>query len=292
MKTDQLSQTAAFVAIKFYGMTRDDTYGSLFDDAVIEFYDRLVASLPKPFCYYHYWLTFGWVRKFYIWSEELLLPGDLLHVIARKWYIQRLTRELLDQGYSQIIVLGAGFDHLTYYYAQQGVACFEFDAPRMANLKRQFLIDHFPNKIQPEIITSYLPTDKPGKQFSKHPEIDPQKKTVVVAEGFFDYLEPDTVDQTIQSVRNYFSHNPALISTHFALEELPAFHQKVFKRSVQLVGEELRFRTPMTGFKQMLEEQGFSICQLHDSQEISTELHKHANTSLPVLKGFYVLKAK
>jgi len=291
MKADQISQTAAFVAIKFYGLSRIERFQPLFDDSVVTFYEKLIRSLPAPLRYYHYWLDFDWIRRLYIWSEELLLPGDLLHIVARKWYIQRMATQLVDEGYDQLIVLGAGFDHLSYHFTQHGIDCFEFDAPKMAALKRHFLSNCYPGQPHPDIITSHLPADDLKSEFSDHPRIDPSRKTIIVAEGFFDYLAPETVSRCLQQIRQYFSHNPALISTHFALNELPSFYRWVFKSSVKLVNEQLQFDRSIDSYKHLLSEAEFEISQLHDAQEISTEIQKVTHTNLSVLDGFYVLLA-
>lgn len=292
MKSDQLSQTAAFVAIKFYGLTRMDQYRSLFDDSVVAFYEQLIQSLPIPLRYYHYWLQQKWVRRLYIWSEELLLPGDLLHIIARKWYIQRMAERLLDEGYEQLVVLGAGFDHLAFDFAQRGIDSFEFDAPHMAALKRHFLSSCYPGRRHPNIIISHLPNDELGHEFSRHPQIDSNKKTIVVAEGFFDYLPPHLVASSLGQIQQYFSHKPALISTHFALDELSSFHRWVFKTSVNLVSERLQFNASMEAFRDILTNQQFELTQLHDAHEINTTIKNLVKTTLPVLKGFYVLLAQ
>jgi len=290
MKSDQLSQTAAFVAIKFYGLTQIDSYRSIFDNSDIQFYENLVKSLPAPFKFYHFWLKYRWVRAFYIWSEEKLLPGDLLHVVARKWYIQRMADKIIDQqGYEQLLVLGAGFDHLAFHYAQKEVASFEFDAPYMSGLKNSFLKKMYPDRPHPTIIQAYLPTDSLSELLTEH--IDPNKKTLVVAEGFFDYLESDTVTDLLANLKDFFTYKPTLISTHFALDELSPFHRKVFEWSVKIVGEKLQFHTPMPKLKKLLSEQGWQIRQLYDSKDIREELYKKILTSLPVLKGFYIFMA-
>ncbi|MGD8426721.1 MAG: class I SAM-dependent methyltransferase [Balneolaceae bacterium] len=289
MKSNQLSQTAAFVAIKFYGLTQIHSYRSIFDHSVIVFYEKLIKSLPLPFRFYHFWLRFHWVRAFYVWAEEKLLPGDLLHVVGRKLYIQRLTEELLSKGYEQLIVLGAGFDHLAFYYSRQGVPCFEFDAPYMSELKRQFLKEQYPLETHPTIIEAHIPNDHLERLLQKH--IDPHKKTIIVAEGFFDYLDSETVTKLLIQLRNFFSHNPALITTHFALNELSFFYRKVFQSSVTMVGEKLQFHTSMNDFKKLLEKQGFRISQLFDSKDIRADIAKKLSTSLPILKGFYIFMA-
>lgn len=291
MKPDQLSQTAAFVAIKFYGLSRTEEVQSLFDESIVSFYDQLIRSLPAPLRYYHYWLKFRWVRRLYIWSEELLLPGDLLHIVARKWYIQRMTTQLVEDGYEQLIVLGAGFDHLAFYFSQQDLPCYEFDAPHMASMKRQFFKDYYPSEKHPKIISTHLPEDSLETEFRAHPEIDPEKNTIVIAEGFFDYLKPQTVEHSLNQIKNHFMHNPVLISTHFALNELSAFYRWVFRSSVNLVNEQLQFGSSIEEFRRLLSNADFEVSQLHDAHEISDEMKKRTGTNLPVLAGFYVLLA-
>jgi O-methyltransferase involved in polyketide biosynthesis len=213
-------------------------------------------------------------------------------VLARKWHIQKITAELVDKGYGQIIILGAGFDHLGYHYSQKGLSCFEIDAPQMTALKQQFLHDCYPGRPHPDIIPSHFSDSQPVPEFTKHPKIDKHGKTIVVAEGFFDYLTSSTVDQILSQIRNYFSHNTALISTHFAVDELPSLHRHVFEKSVKMVGEELRLNASINTFKDILTTQGYKICQLYDAQEISENIQTHIKTSLQILKGFYILSAK
>ncbi|NGP89829.1 class I SAM-dependent methyltransferase [Fodinibius halophilus] len=291
MKADQLSQTAAFLAIKFYGLSRFDTFRSLFDDSVVSFYEHLVQTLPAPLRYYHFWLKFGWVRRLYIWSEELLLPGDLLHVIARKWYIQRMVKKCIADGYEQLIVLGAGFDHLAYHYCQQGMYCIECDVPYMAKRKRAFFQQFYPNSRHPLIIETYLPENQLIDVLGSQPNLDPNKKTIIVAEGFFDYLNTRTVKHTLQQLKQHFLNNPILISTHFALNELSPFQRRVFQSSVQLVGEELQLNKSMDEFEDLLSETNYKVLEHFDSQQIKETLHTHTDTNPPMLNGFHIVLA-
>lgn len=292
MKADQLSKTAAFVAIKFYGLTRHEKFRSLFDDSIVNFYDKLIKQLPGPLKYYHYWLKFNWVRRLYVWSEELLLPGDLLHIIGRKWYMKQMTDKLVKDGYEQIIVLGAGFDHMGYYYSQQGINCIECDVPNMAALKRQFLADTYPPKNQPPILNLFLPRNDLKTVIENSREIDLRKRTIIVAEGFFDYLEASVVRRSLEQLKTVFLHNPVLISTHFDLTELSKVHQWVFQSSVELVGENLQFKTTMEDFNHLLSKTGFHINEIYNSEQIRSEICKKSNTNLPILKGFYIFSAK
>jgi len=292
MKADQLSHTAAFVAIKFYGLTRIPSFRRMFDEQTITFYENLVQMLPAPLRYYHFWLKYRLIRKLYIWSEELLLPGDLLHILARKWYLQRMCDQLIAEGYQQVLVLGAGFDHLAHRYANEGLHCIEFDAPYMAEQKHFFYRNYYPDSKHPTICSAFLPENRLRDLLKNKFSIDPKKKTFVLAEGFFDYLEHDTIGDILQQLRAYFQTPPALLSTHFALDELPRIQQWVFKTSVRLVGERLKFRASMNTFRQLLADNGYEITHSLNSRTLAEDFKANMDTKLPLLKGFYIFRAE
>lgn len=292
MKPNQLSKTAAFIAIKFNGLTRTPAFQSLFDESVINFYDRIVQSLPSPLNYYQYWLKYNWIRRLYIWTEELLLPGDLLHIIARKYYIRQLVNELNNDDYEQMIVLGAGFDDLAFTYSQKGFSCSELDVPHMAKRKKQFLTTYYPASRHPEIISAHLTETQPKLPIESNPTINPDKKTVIIAEGFFDYMQTDLVETTLNQIQVYFSGTPALISTHFALDELRTYHKWSFKTGVKTVGEELKLHQDINEFRKLITRNAFAIKKQFDHQSMATELQQITSTELPILKGFYLLMSK
>ncbi|MCW9706430.1 class I SAM-dependent methyltransferase [Fodinibius salsisoli] len=291
MNADQLSQSAAFIAIKFYGLTRNPDFRGLFDEETIRFYESIVQTLPRPLSYYHYWLQFDWIRALYIKSEELLLPGDLMHILARKWYISKMLDELLNQGYQQLLVLGAGFDHTAYYYRQRGIPALELDSPRMAKLKKDFFQEVYPSYPHPSILAAQLPEHSLSDILENQETIAPQEKTAIISEGFFDYLTSQEVSNVLSTLHNYFIQ-PALLSTHFALDELPPHHRLVFRSSLNLVGEKLQFDTSMSDFKSHLLKHGFMIDRCYRPEEMADQFVAPLDTKLDILNGFYIISAK
>lgn len=292
MKPDQISKTAAFLAIKFYGLTKKKQFSSLFDGEILSFYDHIVQKLPAPLNYYHYWLQFNWVRRWYIKSEELMLPGDLLHVVARKLYIRQLVDKLIDDGYKQLIVLGAGFDDLAFSYRQKGIIAAELDVPRMSEAKRNILNSIYPNANYPELIGVHISDNSSNAIFPSFSHINPNKKTVIIAEGFFDYLKTRTVQHILAEAETHFAITPALITTHFALDELPKRHQWVFKTGVQSVGEKLQLHKSIHDFKHLFFESNFALQQQLDFISLEKKLRKQTGSNLSMLKGFYILLFK
>lgn len=291
MKADQLSQSAAFIAIKFYGLTRAKQFRTLFDHSVIGFYENTVRSLPAPLRYYHYWLRYRSIRSLYITFEELFLPGDLMHILARKWYIGQMVEELVSDGYEQILILGAGFDHLGLRYARQGLSSLELDAPHMVQLKRQILEQNYPKDSHPDILPLMLPDYPFAKCLQQQQSLSAEKKTIVIVEGFFDYLEKDAVKKILTTIRNHFI-SPALVGTHFALDELRPFHRFIFRSSLWLVDEKPKFGVSMKEFEHIIHSCGFRIEKKLSPQKFSRDLLTSINADFPVLKGFYLFSSR
>lgn len=290
MKPDQLSQTAAFIAIKFYGLTNMEPYRSLFHEATVEFYDRLVTELPSPLNRYHRLLKSPWLRKFFIFSEELLLPGDLMHILMRKRYIGNMVERLVKEGYEQLVVLGSGFDHLAVKHSRQGILSFEIDAPGMADLKGDFIGKYNYCNTGLQVIPAYFSRDTLGTILARHIDIDANKKTIIVAEGFFDYLTPRQSETLLKDLATYFNRNISLISTVFSLTELSLLRSWVFQLGVWMVGEKLKLHQTYSEFSKMLGDYNFEVVQHIDTEDMQIELAKK-NIALPILPGFHLVQA-
>src|SRR5690606_36898995 len=118
---------------------------------------------------------------------------------------------------------------------------------------------------------------------------NPKKKTLCVAEGFFDYLSLVSSEQILEDIKSLNSVNN-LLTTFFSLHELNLFHRYVFTTGVSLVGEILKFKLIKNEFVQFLEKLDFSLDEQLSHQEMQHDLVKNAEMKLPVLKGFYVMR--
>lgn len=292
MKFDRISKTAAFIAIKFYGLTKSGTFRSLFDQQTLLFYDRLVSSLPSPLNFYHAILDKSYVRKMLISLEELFLPGDLLHVIQRKYFIQGMVEKLKQKGSKQLIILGSGFDHLGSIFSKAGLRCFEIDVPGTIRTKQQFLkkygYEHKNLTVCPINFSNTLLNDIIGAING----IDPAAETVVVAEGFFDYLSPSETNRILNDLSGFFDNKVTLVSTVFSLDELFWFHSLVFKTSVRLVGEQLKLYRSLHEFNEILERNHFQTEKVHSSAELKSKLTGFRYSDWSILDGFYIIEAR
>ena|SRR5690554_1039999 len=102
MAHQKLSHTAAYIAVKFYCLILDPNIGENFSLSNKEFYAQVVKFLPKHLSWYYKALRSPTWLRFFIASEELLLPGDLMHIICRKFYINKYVDEAIKTDMSNL----------------------------------------------------------------------------------------------------------------------------------------------------------------------------------------------
>jgi len=282
-----ISHTAAFIAVKLYGLTRDPKAASHFSPEILDYYEHLIQRLPKHLSWYHTSLKSSLMRNFFIFSEELLLPGDLMHILCRKYYVGKLVQGLVDEGYEQIVNLGAGFDHLGAFHSRQEMPVFEVDFVSMIDQKKAFLeAERFLNK-NLHLVSCDISKERVAEKLRLHPQFEPMKKTIFVAEGFFDYLDLIPSERLVEDIGSMHPKNK-LVTTFFSLDELNAFHRWVFRAGVSMVGESLKFKITRDEFVELLEELNLELETEIPHQDMKSDFVQRIDSRLPVMKGFYV----
>lgn len=287
----QISRTAAYIAVKLYGLNQKQEIARSFDAFIPTFYELLVKDLPHPMKWYHRLLKWKWLRRFFIFWEELLLPGDLMHILCRKYYMNRKVEEALNNGAEQIINLGAGFDHLGAYYSQRGIPVFELDRPAMVIHKQDFIERHGFSNANLHFVGCDVNSKRVARALREHPKFDPKKKTLFVAEGFFDYLSLLPSEHLLEDIQS-LNYKNTLLTTFFSLDELNMFHNMVFRGGVSLVGESLEFKITRDEFVELLEELGFRMETEITHRDMKQDFVTKVGLTLPVLKGFYMFTFK
>lgn len=285
---NKLSLTASYIAVKFYGLTLNPKITAYFNSETVSFYEDVVTYLPKKLSWNQQAFRSAFWRKFFVWWEELLLPGDLMHIVSRKFYIEKKIQEALDLGYDQLVVLGSGFDHNALIYAGKGIPSFEIDTPSMISHKQKML-----SKSGYRSENLYLCPIDPTNQNIKEVLLetggfDPARKTIFLGEGFFDYLSLESTRAILKNIKS-FSSDFRLISTFFDLGELNFFHRFMFTSGVAMVGETLKLPLSKNEFKNLLSEFDIKVRGELSYIEIQEDLVSKMGINLPVLKGFYIL---
>lgn len=292
MKPNQRSNTAAFIAIKFYGLTRDLPFSFLFDRSVLSFYEKLVQSLPAPLHLYHTALKKRILRRFFTYWEERLLPGDLMHIILRKWFLTHRIETLRVRGYDQLLVLGGGYDHLAALYSNCGMNAIELDAPEMSRMKLHFIKNHGYQNRNLTLCEAFLTGDNLFEILKSEPALNPNASTVIVAEGFFDYFNQKECGFFLKDLRSFFKADCTLLSTIFALDELSGFRSAIYRNSIKLAGEELKLHLSQSAFINFLSAHGFKPEKCLGPEEMKRKVLLPHEINLPVLPGFHLVEAK
>ena len=134
----------------------------------------------------------------HIGPARLVLPGITTHYLARKRWIEGLTRQALQRGVTQVVVLGAGFDTLAWrlHREQPAVHFFELDHPATQSPKQRDLV--------PANNLTFLPADlsrvSPADALRACPVFFTDKPTLFIAEGLLMYFPEKEVLALLQGL--------------------------------------------------------------------------------------------
>jgi len=283
-RSNQISLTAAFIAIKFYGLMQEPKYRSFFSEKVIAFYDKTVSRLPRPLHHFHHLLQNKTIRKGFIGLEELLLPGDLLHILQRKWMINYLWEKKTPDHCEQLLVIGAGFDHLATIASQKGITAMEIDLSATSIIKKNIL-DQI-NASNPNLTVKN--SGFCGNTFASHiRELSPEKNTLIITEGFWDYQSLENNQLILDKITTHLKGEITIITTLFDISKLAPFHRSIFINSIRTTGEKIEFITKESNVNGLLNGAGFSL-QYYFTQKRILKLMKAKKVQISNLNGFAV----
>jgi len=125
---------------------------------------------------------------------DWMLPGQFEAFAHRKAFCERQVREGIDDGATQILVLGAGYDTLGWRLAPEfsGVNFFEIDHPATAHLKARG-IESLGRRKNLRLVAEDLGKRKLSDVLKTNKLWDLSEQTVIIAEGLVMYLSPEAV---------------------------------------------------------------------------------------------------
>ena len=189
MKHDTPSATAALVLKALLFAAHDRAHARLVSTEAAR-WSRLMAlkilRWPRLFLFAARSPLCRWLFQT---AERMLNPGFILHVAARKAFIDRLARTAIDAGAAQLIVVGAGYDTLALRIAASypRVRCYEIDHPTTQEAKRGALA-----AAAVPVNWWLVPADLSVRSFAEVsaelPRFDAGDNTLVVMEGVLMYL--------------------------------------------------------------------------------------------------------
>jgi methyltransferase (TIGR00027 family) len=156
-----------------------------------------------------------WIVPMVPLIEYLMMPGITLHYVLRKRYIEEHTVKAIQEGTTQVINLGAGFDTLAYRLSKQypNVNFIEADHPATHQAKKQALLTP-----QNELENLHLfPIDftiqKLEEELAKCSGFKKDRKTTFILEGVLMYLNETQIRQLFESLKQVINANVRVIFT-------------------------------------------------------------------------------
>ena len=125
---------------------------------------------------------------------DWMLPGQFEAFAHRKAFCERQAIEGIDDGATQTLVLGAGYDTLGWRLAQEfpGVNFFEIDHPATARLKARG-IESMGRRKNLRLVAEDLGKRKLSDVLKTDKSWDLSAQTIIIAEGLVMYLSPEAV---------------------------------------------------------------------------------------------------
>jgi methyltransferase (TIGR00027 family) len=201
-------------------------------------------------------------------TERLSIPGIRTHYVLRKKIIERETRAAIDEGFRQVVVIGAGFDVLSFRLAAEYplVTFVELDHAATQNAKRM-AAERYGSEVA--LVATDL-RDEPVNVALKRTTFDADAQTLFIVEGVFMYLPEAQISSTLQSIRRA-AKACRLIFT--------AMEGHGFAGSTSLAeswlkqrGEPFRWAITPDSVDPFLTRLGFDVLRIYGAEEIRAEL--------------------
>jgi len=154
------------------------------------------------------------VRNYFL--KRVYPAGMYEYVIARTKYFDSEFKKALQQGVEQAVIFGAGFDSrgIRFRDISKSTVIFELDAPVTQRAK----IDRYKEKgitIPPNLV--FIPIDFDKENISDRlaeSGFQRDKKSLFLLEGLTMYLQPESVDQTFQIIREFAGPGSMVVFDH------------------------------------------------------------------------------
>lgn len=274
--TSAPSTTAAVIAATLLVLADDPELAPLVDRAAVPYVERLVSEAAPLLGRTLTHLPWPVVRRLARRVERLLSPGFSAHYALRKQAVRNaVARAVVDDGFRQVVLLGAGFDMLSLSVPEPATV-FELDHPQTQAFKRRAVGECSPRPV------TYVPVDllrTPLRvALGWAPAFDPGAPTVFVAEGLVMYLPRPTVASLLSDAALLDrSRLVASIVTPDARRR-PDAQARLHSQSrlvdvcMRLIHERMLWSEPAATIPALMRRSGFEVTSMLESSDVAAGL--------------------
>lgn len=197
-------------------------------------------------------------------------PGIANVIASRVRCIDDLVVASNQEGITQLVILGAGYDSRTFRIPEIGntIRVFEIDQPSIQKRKLEILKAIF-TQIPDNV--SYIPINLDESSFVSSIEIsgfDTTIRTIFVLEGLVMYLMPESVDALLSDIVRCSGKNSRIVFDYYPQSLIEGTHPLPIAENIRMnmisVGEPVLFGIPDNRLVPFMEERGF-----HQVQDIT-----------------------
>lgn len=238
----------------------------------------LIPSALKPF------LHISLARKYF--SRVAAPRGIYEYVIARTKYIDAVFKQALTEEFSQIVILGAGFDTraLRFQEILEKTRVFELDVKATQHAKiSQYQKRHL---ALPTNLT-FIAIDFDHEPISmKLDEVNfcRQCRSLFILEGLVMYLHPQSVDKTFKTIINYAGKGSWVvfdyIYTSVLRKEGIYFGEEGIEQTVSRAGEQWHFGIEIGLIEQFLAKYELRLVDHKNAQDLERVFFSDASGRL------------
>lgn len=202
MQNDQASGTAALIAASLVLLHRSPQYTGLVSRTAADLCAQMLDAHSPQTRLFLKVVQQDWFRPIAKLIERITIRGILLHYVLRKKCIAGLVRSVLVNGATQVVIIGAGFDPLSFELHQEfpSAQFWEIDHPATQRHKVRTLY-----KIDAERL-HFVAMDLSATTFDTEALIknsfDPTQRTIWIAEGLLMYLTRESVLSLMRTLKS------------------------------------------------------------------------------------------
>jgi len=202
MKQKKPSATAFLIAKSTYFLSIDPILGQFIPNLSAKISSWFIEDYAKHPKLIFYLYKKELYRILLTLFERLTVPGIQLHYALRKQTLEMVARNSIKDNYTQIIILGSGFDSMALRLSEAypHIRYIEIDHPSTQSLKKKSIESRGKNN-DVLFISIDFGTQKLEDYLLSSNQLKPEKNTLIIAEGLFMYLNEEHIKNIFQFVR-------------------------------------------------------------------------------------------
>jgi methyltransferase (TIGR00027 family) len=201
--------------------------------------------------------------------------GIYEYVIARTKYIDTVCRRAIDDGFGQVVILGAGYDTraLRLFHVASDMKVFEIDSGFTQRAK--LAVYESKNIVLPGNLT-FVAVDFGSDDLARvlcANGFAPRLRSLFVLDGVSMYLDGRSIDILFRAVSGLMEKKSLIVFDHMIRRPDTGGRtrgESIMRRSTSRVGEELRFALDDGDVRTFLASYGLSLIDHLDPERIRT----------------------